>query len=602
MRHGTWRHGAGLRLAVWAPRAEHLSVRVEDRVAPMAPAPGGWWNADLPVLPSGTPYALVFPDGRVRPDPAARAQVADVHGASALFDPGDFRWSDAAWTGLPLEALVFYELHVGTFTGAGTLDAAAERLPELVDLGVTCVELMPVQPFGGARNWGYDGVLLHAVHGAYGGPAALQRFVDRAHALGLGVCLDVVYNHLGPEGNYLSEFGPYTTSRHRSPWGDGMNYDGPDAGPVRAYMVQAARSWVEDFHVDALRLDAVHAIVDDSPVHLVQEIVRGVHQASAGRARVIAESDLNDRRVVDPPPGGWGCDAVWADDFHHAIHALLTGERGAFYADFGDPQDLVTALERGFVYQGQRSRFRNRPHGTPTDGLLPRQFVTCLQNHDQVGNRAHRRAAGEPRSSRGAGASRHAAAARARAAAPLHGRGARRNTAVPVLHQPHRSPAGPGGVRGPARGVHRPGGRGPRPPGRGDLRRVAPGGIGRCPPPGALPPDAHGQAPAPGSHRGPVAPGPARWPGLPPGAPRPHRHREPRPRPGARLAGLGMGGVAIDEPAVRRGAVPGAGGGLEARGGRRGAAGRHAGAAPGRRRDSAPRARHAGARAGRGGR
>jgi maltooligosyltrehalose trehalohydrolase len=211
--------------------------------------------------------------------------------------------------------------------------------------------------------------------------------VDRAHALGLGVCLDVVYNHLGPEGNYLGEFGPYTTSRHRSPWGDGMNYDGPDSGPVREYMVQAARSWVEEFHVDALRLDAVHAIVDDSEVHLVQEIARSVHEASGGRAKVIAESDLNDRRVVDPPPAGWGCDAAWEDDFHHAVHALLTGERGAYYADFGHPDDLVRALEQGFVYQGQRSRFRKRPHGTSTKGLLPRQFVTSLQNHDQVGNR-----------------------------------------------------------------------------------------------------------------------------------------------------------------------------------------------------------------------
>jgi maltooligosyltrehalose trehalohydrolase len=387
MRHGVSRHGDGLRLAVWAPRAERLEVKVTGGRQALAPAAGGWWTADLPRLASGTPYGLVFPDGRVRPDPAARAQAGDVHGPSAIFDPGEFRWTDGGWRAVPPEALVFYELHVGTFTEAGTLDAAAGRLPELVDLGVTCVELMPVQPFAGARNWGYDGVLLHAVHPAYGGPAALQRFVDQAHALGLGVCLDVVYNHLGPEGNYLGEFGPYTTPRHRSPWGDGMNYDGPDSGPVRAYMVQAARSWVVDFHVDALRLDAVHAIVDDSPVHLVLEIVRAVHEVSGGRARVIAESDLNDRKVVDPPPAGWGCDAAWADDFHHAVHALLTGERGAFYADFGDPQQLVTALEQGFVYQGQRSRFRGRPHGTGTEGLLPRQFVICLQNHDQVGNR-----------------------------------------------------------------------------------------------------------------------------------------------------------------------------------------------------------------------
>ncbi|MGZ6162183.1 MAG: malto-oligosyltrehalose trehalohydrolase [Myxococcaceae bacterium] len=387
MRHGVWRQGEGLRLAVWAPRTDRLAVRVDGADIPLSAAPGGWWTAELPLLPSGTPYSLAFPGDRLRPDPAARALVGDVHGPSAIFHPGEFRWTDQRWAGVRPEALIFYELHVGAFTEAGTLDAAADRLPELAELGITCVELMPVQPFAGARNWGYDGVLLHAVHPAYGGPAALQRFVDRAHALGLGVCLDVVYNHLGPEGNYLGEFGPYTTARHRSPWGDGMNYDGPDAGPVRAYMVQAARSWVEDFHVDALRLDAVHAIVDDSPVHLVSDIVRAVHEGSGGRAHVIAESDLNDRRVVDPPPAGWGCTAAWADDFHHVLHAMLTGERGAFYTDFGEARELVTALEQGFVYQGQESRFRGRPHGTRTDGLLPRQFVFCLQNHDQVGNR-----------------------------------------------------------------------------------------------------------------------------------------------------------------------------------------------------------------------
>ncbi|MGZ6027815.1 MAG: malto-oligosyltrehalose trehalohydrolase [Myxococcaceae bacterium] len=387
MRHGVWRQGEGLRLAVWAPRTDRLAVRVDGADIALSAAPGGWWTAELPLLPSGTPYALAFPGDRLRPDPAARALVGDVHGPSAIFHPGEFRWTDQRWAGVRPEALTFYELHVGAFTEAGTLDAAADRLAELAELGVTCVELMPVQPFAGARNWGYDGVLLHAVHPAYGGPAALQRFVDRAHGLGLGVCLDVVYNHLGPEGNYLGEFGPYTTARHRSPWGDGMNYDGPDAGPVRAYMVQAARSWVEDFHVDALRLDAVHAIVDDSPVHLVSDIVRAVHEGSGGRAHVIAESDLNDRRVVDPPPAGWGCTAAWADDFHHVLHAMLTGERGAFYTDFGEARELVTALEQGFVYQGQESRFRGRPHGTRTDGLLPRQFVFCLQNHDQVGNR-----------------------------------------------------------------------------------------------------------------------------------------------------------------------------------------------------------------------
>jgi maltooligosyltrehalose trehalohydrolase len=386
--HGWSRSAQGHRLAVWAPRAEALSLRLGDAERPLHRAAEGWWGAEVRSLEPGAAYALVFPDGRVRPDPAARAQVSDVHGPSEFFDPDAFRWTDRGWRGVPAAVLVFYELHLGTFTEEGTLDAAAQRLPELVELGVTCVELMPVQPFAGARNWGYDGVLLHAVHRAYGGPEALQRFVDRAHALGLGVCLDVVYNHLGPEGNYLGEFGPYTTSRHPSPWGQGMNFDGPDSAAVRAYMVQAATGWIRDFHVDALRLDAVHAIVDESPVHLVAELVAAVSQVSGGSAHVIAESDLNDRKVVDPPPRGWGCAAAWADDFHHSVHTLLTGEREAYYADFSAPeQQLVRALQSGFAYQGEHSGFRRRPHGTDTQGLLPRQFVFCLQNHDQVGNR-----------------------------------------------------------------------------------------------------------------------------------------------------------------------------------------------------------------------
>ena len=385
--HGLVKTSAGYHLAVWAPRVPGLGVRVLGEDRPLSPVEDGWWTVDLPPLAPGTPYALVLPGGRVRPEPAALALAGDVHGASAVFDADGFRWSDGGWPGVPPEALTFYELHVGTFTAEGTLDAAAARLPELVDLGVSCVELMPLQPFAGTRNWGYDGVLLHAVHPAYGGPGALQRFVDRAHALGLAVCLDVVFNHLGPEGNYLPELGPYTSPRHPSPWGDGMNYDGPDAAPVRAYVLQAARSWVTRFHVDALRLDAVHAIVDDGPEHLVSALVRTVREASAGRAAVIAESDLEDRKVVDPPPSGWGCTAAWSDDFHHAIHALLTGERVGHLADFGAPERLTRVLTEGFAYQGEHSVFRRRPHGTDTRGLLPRQFVFSLQNHDQIGNR-----------------------------------------------------------------------------------------------------------------------------------------------------------------------------------------------------------------------
>jgi maltooligosyltrehalose trehalohydrolase len=341
-------------------------------------------------LREGSEYSLVLDGERERPDPASRRQPRGVHGPSALFDPGRFRWTDAAWHGLPLEALVLLELHVGTFTPDGTLDAAAARLPDLVDLGVTCVELMPLQPFPGERNWGYDGVSPWAVHEAYGGPAALQRFVDRAHALGLAVCLDVVYNHLGPEGSYAPELGSYLTDRHRSPWGDGLDLDGPDSAPVRGFFVGAAVQWIRDFHVDALRLDATHAIQDGSPRHLVQEVCEAVRAEArrAGRVvHVIAEDERDDRRVLDPPPRGWGCSAVWADDLHHAVHALLTGERESYLVDYGTPEHVRAALAHGFGYRGERSRYRGAPHGTDPAGLAPARFVTCLQNHDQVGNR-----------------------------------------------------------------------------------------------------------------------------------------------------------------------------------------------------------------------
>ncbi len=338
----------------------------------------------------GSRYCYVFEDGRARPDPASRRQPEGVHAHSQIFDPGRFAWSDEAWRGLPLESLVFYELHVGTFTAEGTLEAAARRLEDLADLGVTCVELMPVQPFAGDRNWGYDGVSPYAVHEAYGGPEALQRFVDLAHRRGLAVCLDVVYNHFGPEGNYLREFGPYFSSRHRSPWGEGINYDGDGSREVRRFIIDAAVQWVRDFHLDALRLDAVHAIADDGPRHIVAELAEEVRQfaARAGRlVQVIAESDLNDRVVVDPPPGGWGVASMWADDFHHAMHAWLTQEQTRFNADFGASEHLVHALTQGFTYQGGYSKFRRRKHGTDTRGLAPSRFIFCLQNHDQVGNR-----------------------------------------------------------------------------------------------------------------------------------------------------------------------------------------------------------------------
>ncbi len=379
-----------VRFHVWAPAVERLAVRVGGRDHPLADAGDGWRVADVPGVRHGDRYAFVLPGGHVRPDPASRRQPESVHRPSQIFDPARHAWRDAGYTGRALEELVFYELHVGTFTPEGTLDAAAERLPALRELGVTCAELMPVQPFPGERNWGYDGVAPYAVHEAYGGPAALQRFVDRAHGLGLAVCLDVVYNHLGPEGNYLQVFAPYLTDRHHSLWGDGLDFDGLGAEAVRSFMIGAAVQWVRDFRVDVLRLDATHAIQDCSPRHLVTELCEAVHEEGcrAGRrVHVVAENDENDRKVLDPPPRGWGCSAVWADDLHHALHALVTGERGKFLGDFGRPEDVARALAGGFVYQGQRSAYRKRRHGTPTRGLAPARFVTCAQNPDQVGNR-----------------------------------------------------------------------------------------------------------------------------------------------------------------------------------------------------------------------
>jgi maltooligosyltrehalose trehalohydrolase len=389
--HGPEALEGAVRFSVWAPSLGALAVRVAGRDHALDRGDGGWWTAVVEGARTGDGYAFVLPDGRVLPDPASRRQPEGVHGPSAVWDARRHAWRHA-FAGLPLEELAFYELHVGTFTPEGTLDAAAVRLPDLVDLGVTCVELMPVQPFPGRRNWGYDGVALHAVHEGYGGPDALQRFVDRAHGLGLAVCLDVVYNHLGPEGNYLPAFGPYFTQRHKTPWGDGIDYDGEGSGAVRAYALQAALQWVRDFRVDALRLDAVHAIPDDSPRHLVGELCDAVAvfgREAGRRIHVVAESDLEDRKVVDPPPGGWGSAAMWADDFHHAVHALLTGERRAFYADFGGMDRLARSLAEGFAFQGERSLYRGKAWGTSTRGLSPARFVSCAQNHDQVGNRPH---------------------------------------------------------------------------------------------------------------------------------------------------------------------------------------------------------------------
>jgi maltooligosyltrehalose trehalohydrolase len=343
-------------------------------------------------LQPGLDYFYRFDDGRMRPDPASRHQPRGVHGPSRIVDPRDFRWSDADWTGIPTAELVLYELHVGTFTERGDFGGAIERLSYLKELGINAIELMPVAEFPGHRNWGYDGVHLYAPHHSYGGPNGLKQLVDAAHREGLAVILDVVYNHLGPEGNYLGEFGPYFTDRYQTPWGPAVNFDGADSDAVRCYVIDNALYWITEFHLDGLRLDAVHAIFDFSARHILEELAHRVHGEASRLGRtvhVIAESDLNDPRLVRSQVyGGYGLDAQWNDDFHHAVHAALTGERAGYYGDFGQIGLVTKALADRFVLDGTYSPYRRRRHGAPARDVPADRFVVFVQNHDQVGNRA----------------------------------------------------------------------------------------------------------------------------------------------------------------------------------------------------------------------
>ncbi len=378
---------------VWAPRCRSLEVVAEGRrPAPLQARAEGFFECTMPGVGPGTRYQYRLDGERYRPDPVSRFQPEGVHGPSAVVDPGEFGWSDAGFRGHALADLVFYELHVGTFTTAGTFEAIIPHLAALAELGVTAIELMPVAEFPGSRNWGYDGAHLFAPQSTYGGPRGLRRLVDAAHARGLSVVLDVVYNHLGPEGNYLAEFGPYFTDRYKTPWGTAVNFDGADAAGVRRHFVDNARYWVREFHLDGLRLDAIHSIFDTSPTHVLTEAAEGAREEAARLGRpvhVVAESHDNDRRIVLPAAeGGLGLDAVWSDDFHHAVHTRLTGESAGYYGDFGDPGLLPRALAEGFAYQGQPSEYFAMPRGTPSADLPGERFVICVQNHDQVGNRA----------------------------------------------------------------------------------------------------------------------------------------------------------------------------------------------------------------------
>jgi maltooligosyltrehalose trehalohydrolase len=384
-----------LAVSVWAPRAASVSVEIGGHRHPLAAGQAGYHAGEVPGG-AGDDYRFVLGGTaddaeQVLPDPASRWQPEGIFGPSRVVDLGAHHWSDGSWRPPELGDYVFYELHVGTFRPEGTLDAAAGALGHLCDLGATAVELMPVAQFPGRRNWGYDGVFPFAVQDSYGGPAALQRFVDAAHGLGLAVVLDVVYNHLGPEGNVLPAYGPYLTDRYRTPWGKAVNFDGPGSDEVRRFFATNALEWFEAFHADALRLDAVHGIVDRTARPFLVELAddRAELAERLGRPLVlIAESSDNDPRVVTPTAaGGLGMDAQWDDDFHHALHVALTGERFGYYEDFSGPAEVARAMDGAFVLTGQHSRHRGRRHGAPATGVEPERFVVFAQNHDHVGNR-----------------------------------------------------------------------------------------------------------------------------------------------------------------------------------------------------------------------
>jgi maltooligosyltrehalose trehalohydrolase len=387
--------GQSWRFVVWAPAAKELSVRIvgdSDRVVPMQKSDSGYFETTIKNLEGDARYFYRFEDGRELPDPASRFQPEGVHGPSQVIDLKGFKWTDSSWRGLELDRSVIYELHVGAYTREGTFEAVIPHLADLRNLGITTIELMPVAQFPGGRNWGYDGVQPFAPQNTYCGPHGLQQLVDAAHAHGLAVALDVVYNHLGPEGNYLNAYGPYFTDKYETPWGKAINYDGADNGPVRHFFIANALYWLEEYHIDVLRLDAVHGIFDFGAWHFLAELqqeVKTLGERLGRKLHLIAESDLNDSRLLKPPAqGGYNLASQWSDDFHHSLHSLLTGERAGYYSDFGDVHHLAVTMRNGWFYSGQHSTFRRRRHGNSPAGLGRSKFVVCIQDHDQIGNRA----------------------------------------------------------------------------------------------------------------------------------------------------------------------------------------------------------------------
>ena len=382
------------RFLVWAPFASKVEVHItvpNERMLPLEADGKGYHQATVENVMPGSLYFYRLNGKTERPDPASKFQPQSVHGPSQVMD-SNFSWQDEGWTGLPLEDHIIYELHTGTFTAEGTFNAIIPHLDMLRELGITALELMPVAQFPGNRNWGYDGVYPFAVQDSYGGPEGLKQLVAACHHQGMAVILDVVYNHLGPEGNYLADFGPYFTEHYRTPWGRALNFDGPDSDEVRRFFIENALYWIREFHIDALRLDALHAILDTSPFTFIEELARSVHDEAENLKRqvyLIGESAANDVRLIrDVPAGGYGLDAQWNDDFHHAVHVLLTGEKTGYYQDYGKFRHLVKAFAEGFAYSGQYSAYRRRRHGTSSEDIPARRFVVFTQNHDQVGNRA----------------------------------------------------------------------------------------------------------------------------------------------------------------------------------------------------------------------
>lgn len=391
---GNYLGGGQVEFSVWAPFAKNISVKFHhnrNKIIPLRLQKNGYWGAVVDNLSPGTQYFYRINDSVDRPDPASHSQPDGIHNSSQIVDHKAFKWEDEHYGGHALNELIIYEIHTGTFTPEGTFDAIIARLPKLTELGINSIELMPLSQFPGERNWGYDGVHPFAVQNTYGGPCGLKRLVNACHKNNFAVILDVVYNHLGPEGNYLGEFGPYFTSKYKTPWGDAINFDDEYSNDVRNFFIESALHWFSNYHINALRIDAVHGIIDMSAKPFLMELSETIEKFSTEKKRnhyLIAESDLNDVKIIKPRVlGGYGLDAQWCDDFHHCVHTLITGEASGYYRDFGKIEQLAKSISEGFVYSGQYSHFRKRYFGNSTENMHAQSFIVFSQNHDQTGNR-----------------------------------------------------------------------------------------------------------------------------------------------------------------------------------------------------------------------